>query len=77
MQNRFFVRKVRVKVQLQMTDGVSMNGDVFINSDSRVLDLLNHNSTFIPIEAEDGSIHLVNKFEILRLTPTGHKRLRR
>jgi hypothetical protein len=57
-----------------MSDGITMKGSVFINIDSRVLDLVNDTPTFIPFEAEDGSIHLINKFEILRLTPTSHKR---
>ncbi|MBT3927809.1 MAG: hypothetical protein HOM52_07595 [Rhodospirillaceae bacterium] len=74
MPNRFFIRKAKVSVQLQMTDGVTMKGNVFINIDSRVLDLVNDSATFVPFEAEDGSIHLLNKFEILRLTPTSHKR---
>ena len=74
MPNRFFIRKAKVSVQLQMTDGVTMKGNVFINIDSRVLDLVNDSATFVPFEAEDGRIHLLNKFEILRLTPTSHKR---
>jgi hypothetical protein len=74
MPNRFFIRKAKVTVQLQMSDGITMKGSVFINIDSRVLDLVNDTPTFIPFEAEDGSIHLINKFEILRLTPTSHKR---
>lgn len=74
MPNRFFIRKAKVTVQLQMTDGVTMKGNVFINIDSRVLDLMNDSATFVPFEADDGSIHLLNKFEILRLTPTSHKR---
>jgi hypothetical protein len=57
-----------------MSDGITMMGSIFINIDSRVLDLVNDTPTFIPFEAEDGSIHLINKFEILRLTPTSHKR---
>lgn len=57
-----------------MSDGITMKGSVFINIDSRVLDLVNDTPTFIPFEAEDGSIHLINKSEILRLTPTSHKR---
>jgi len=57
-----------------MSDGITMKGSIFINIDSRVLDLVNDTPTFIPFEAEDGSIHLINKFEILRLTPTSHKR---
>ncbi|MBR46513.1 MAG: hypothetical protein CMM31_08560 [Rhodospirillaceae bacterium] len=75
MPNQFFIRKAKIKVQLQMSDGVTMQGNVFINIDSRVLDLLNNGTTtFLPFEAEDGSIHLVNKFEILRMTPLSHKR---
>ena len=57
-----------------MSDGITMKGSVFINIDSRVLDLVNDTPTFIPFEAEDGSIHLINKFETLRLTPTSYKR---
>ncbi len=52
-----------------------MQGSVFINIDARVLDLMNDSAaTFLPFESEDGSIHLLNKFEILRLTPISGKR---
>ncbi len=75
MANQLFIRKAKVKVQVQMSDGVTMQGNVFINIDSRVLDLMNSTATtFLPFESEDGSIHLLNKFEIMRLTPLGHKR---
>ncbi|MDP7342196.1 MAG: hypothetical protein QF767_02245 [Alphaproteobacteria bacterium] len=58
-----------------MSDGITMQGNVFINIDSRVLDLMNSaTTTFLPFESEDGAIHLLNKFEILRLTPLSHKR---
>ncbi|MDP6476233.1 MAG: hypothetical protein QF666_10090 [Alphaproteobacteria bacterium] len=75
MSNQFFIRKAKVKVQLQMSDGITMQGNVFINIDSRVLDLMNSaTTTFLPFESDDGAIHLLNKFEILRLTPLSHKR---
>ena len=52
-----------------------MQGNVFISIDGRVLDLMNNSAaTFLPFEAEDGSVHLLNKFEILRLMPLGSKR---
>ena len=73
MPKRIFIRKAKVMVQVQMSNGDTMQGHVFINIDARVLDLLNDSSTFIPFEAEDGGFHLLNKFEILRLTPLGHK----
>ena len=75
MPNKFFIRKAKVKVQLQMSDGITMHGNVYINIDARVLDLMNDSATtFLPFESEDGGIHLLNKFEILRLTPIGSKR---
>jgi hypothetical protein len=75
MPNQFFIRKAKVKVRLQMSDGITLEGNVFINIDSRVLDLMNDSKmSYIPFEADDGSIHLLNKFEILRLTPLSHKR---
>ena len=58
-----------------MSDGITMQGSVFINIDARVLDLMNDSTaTFFPFESEDGSIHLIDKFEILRLTPISGKR---
>ncbi|MFP6688790.1 MAG: hypothetical protein VCD31_05615 [Alphaproteobacteria bacterium] len=58
-----------------MSDGITMQGSVFINIDARVLDLMNDSAaTFLTFESEDGSIHLLNKFEILRLTPISGKR---
>ena len=75
MPNQFFIRKSKIKVQLKMSDGVTMQGNVFISIDGRVLDLMNNSAaTFLPFEAEDGGVHLLNKFEILRLTPLGSKR---
>ncbi len=75
MSNQFFIRKAKVKVQLQMSDGITMQGNVFINIDSRALDLMKRATTpFLPFKSEDGAIHLLNKFEILRLTPLSHKR---
>ena len=38
MPNKFFIRKAKVKVQLQMSDGITMQGSVLITIDARVLD---------------------------------------
>jgi len=57
MPNRIFVRKSCLKVQLQMSRGISMQGNAFINIDARVSDLLNDSSVaFLPSESEDGVI---------------------
>ena len=65
MPNRFFVRKAKVAVQLQMSDGVSMKGNVFINIDSRVLNLMNDTPTFVPFEAEDMGRDTIEKVAIM------------
>ena len=58
-----------------MSNGISMQGNVFINVDARVSDLLNDSSVaFLSFKSENGSTRLLNKFEILRLIPFGHKR---
>ena len=54
-----------------MSDGVTVQGNVFISIDGRVLGLMNNSAATFP---EDGSVHLLNKFEILRLMPLGSKR---
>jgi len=57
MPNRIFVRKSCLKVQLQMSGGILMQGNTFINIDARVSDLLNNSSvTFLPSESEGGVI---------------------
>ena len=61
-----------MKAQLQMSDCVSMQGNVLINIDARVSEFLNASSeAFLPFEPEDGSTHLLNKFNISRLMPLG------
>jgi len=39
MSNRLFVRKTRMKAKLQMSDCISMQGNVLIKIDARVSDL--------------------------------------
>ena len=57
-----------------MSDGISIQG-ILINIDARVSGLLNGSAMrFLPLESEDGSTHLLNRFETLRLTPLSHKR---
>jgi hypothetical protein len=73
MANKHYVKKRQIVATVQLSDGSALEGQLFIESGSRVLDLLNGEHTFIPILAEDGSIQLLNKFEVVRVIPHEQK----
>lgn len=67
------IQKKRVLVTLQMSDGALYKGHLFVDMETRVLDLLNGPSTFMPFHSDDGAVHLLNKFEILQVVPRDQK----
>lgn len=73
MANTQFVKKREIVATVHFSDGSVVEGKLFIEFGTRVLDLLNDAHTFMPILAEDGSIQLLNKFEVVRVIPHEQK----
>ena len=60
--------KIKVDVQLELSNGVNMLGAFFIRRDQRISDLLNDERSFLPIEATNGLIINMNKTTIAQVT---------
>ena len=63
------VPKVREYAEITMSDGTVLSGYVFVEATSRIQDLLNGDTAFLPFIDEDEHIHLLNKLAIVRVRP--------
>ncbi len=63
------IPKVREYVQIKMMDGVVLTGYVFVEATSRIQDVLNSATQFIPFVNENDAILLLNKASIMHLKP--------
>lgn len=63
------VPKIKEFAELQLMDGSSLKGYVFIEVTSRIQDMLNAGSGFFPFMDEQDRIHLINRAAVARLRP--------
>ena len=63
------IPKVREYAQIKMMDGAVLTGYVFVEATSRIQDVLNGPTQFIPFVDEDDAILLLNKASIMQLKP--------
>jgi len=63
------IPKVREYAQVKMNDGVVLTGYVFVEATSRIQDVLNGGTQFIPFVDEDDVILLLNKASIMQVKP--------
>jgi hypothetical protein len=63
------IPKVREHAQLSMTDGSVLTGYVFVEATSRIQDVLNGETQFIPFIDENEEILLLNKASIMQVRP--------
>jgi len=63
------IPKVREYAQIKMIDGAVLTGYVFVEATSRIQDVLNGATQFIPFVDENDSILLLNKASIMQLKP--------
>ena len=61
--------KTTVEVELIMTDGTSINGQVYRSEGQRVLDLLNEPQPFFPVRLKSDEIILVAKSSVAICKP--------
>jgi hypothetical protein len=63
------IPKVREHAQLTMTDGAVLTGYVFVEATSRIQDVLNGDTQFIPFIDDNEEILLLNKASIMKVRP--------
>ena len=61
--------KKKVPCSLVTMDGESLEGSFFLSGDQRIKDLLNGDNEFFAFETKSGTIHLLNRDSIARVTP--------
>ncbi|MEE8350816.1 MAG: DnaJ domain-containing protein [Rhodospirillales bacterium] len=64
-----FVSRVRIEVDLVLTDGTTLRGSLFAMQKQRLVDIMNDPRGHIPIELEDGRVTVINKAVISTVTP--------
>ncbi len=63
------ITKDRLKVDLTLSDGSAVTGFVFVGKRERLVDMLNDQRQFVPVERMDGTLVMLNKGAILRAQP--------
>jgi DnaJ-domain-containing protein 1 len=69
MQDGDKLPKRRISAEIQLSDGSSMMGTLFISPQGRLLDMLNDGRGFLPVETESGEVMFLRKDAIRRVTP--------
>ena len=62
-------QKVKTEVELVLTDGTVLSGEMFMHAGQRVLDIVNDDRKFVPFANFDGPISVINKAMIAHITP--------
>lgn len=63
------ISKAAVDVELVLTDGSQLSGNVYLGKDERVSDLLNEDTMFLPFRTEHGEFLLIAKVSIAMCKP--------
>ncbi|MCB9946943.1 MAG: DnaJ domain-containing protein [Rhodospirillaceae bacterium] len=66
------IQKERAQVAIKLTDGTVVSGFLFLSRRERLVDMLNDQRRFVPVQREDGSLVMLNKLSIQRVEPTEH-----
>lgn len=61
--------KIKLLADIELAEGTRLVGAFFLSPGQRLSDLLNDDRAFLPIEAADGSITLIQKRMLSRVTP--------
>ncbi len=62
-------QKVKIEVELVLTDGSVLGGEMFMHADQRVIDIVNDDRKFVPFASFDGPVRVINKAMIAHITP--------
>ena len=61
--------KSRIEAEVVLTDGGTLHGNLFVGQQQRLLDVLNDDRAFLPMELAENSIIIINKATIARIIP--------
>lgn len=61
------IEKTKATVSVKLNDGEMFDGHFFVSGDERVTDLLNGEKQYLPFEALNGFIYVINKASITRV----------
>ncbi len=59
---------IKTEVELTMTNGTVLHGEMFLCAEQQVLDILNGDRQFLPFEGVDGAVSVINKSAIAKIT---------
>lgn len=59
---------IKTGVELTMTNGSVLYGEMFLCAEQQVLDILNGDRQFLPFEGMDGAVMVINKTTIAKIT---------
>lgn len=59
---------IKTDVELTMTNGSVLYGEMFLCAEQQVLDILNGDRQFLPFEGMDGAVSVINKTAIAKIT---------
>ena len=59
---------IKTEVELTMTNGSVLYGELFLCAEQQVLDILNGDRQFLPFEGMDGAVSVINKSAIAKIT---------
>jgi len=65
--------EVRKAVEMTLTDGTVLTGDMFMFAHEFILDVINDDRGFVPFAAFDGPVSVINKQVIARITEIEHR----
>lgn len=63
-------QKPLVEVDVTLSNGMVLKGNFFLNSQERIIDMLNDDRHFLPFSGSDGVITVVAKVAITSICPT-------
>ncbi len=62
-------QKIKAGVEIALNDGTVLKGYFFLNPQQRILDILDDERAFLPLEDSEGCMTVINKSTIARITP--------
>ena len=62
------VQGIKTEVELTLTSGKVLYGEMFLRAEQQVLDILNGDVQFLPFEGMDGALSIINKASIAQIT---------
>ena len=66
--SKYDAQGIKTEVELTMTNGTVLHGEMFLCAEQQVLDILNGDRQFLPFEGMDGAVSVINKSAIAKIT---------